>query len=114
MASFKSADIHDFATDVVPVEHRRWHWLSIGNVLIGVATAMFFMAWGGELTHKFGGLTTILSMIIGTIIIGGAGFLFALLGSRYGLSSNLLSREIYGRYGCGGAGRLDRFRGRIS
>jgi purine-cytosine permease-like protein len=99
MASFKSADIHDFATDVVPVEHRRWHWLSIGNVLIGVATAMFFMAWGGELTHKFGGLTTILSMIIGTIIIGGAGFLFALLGSRYGLSSNLLSREIYGRYG---------------
>lgn len=99
MASFKSADIHDFATDVVPMEHRRWHWLSIGNVLIGVATAMFFMAWGGELTHKFGGLTTILSMIIGTIIIGGAGFLFALLGSRYGLSSNLLSREIYGRYG---------------
>ena len=99
MASFKSADIHDFATDVVPMKHRRWHWLSIGNVLIGVATAMFFMAWGGELTNKFGGLTTILSMIIGTIIIGGAGFLFALLGSRYGLSSNLLSREIYGRYG---------------
>ncbi|MDX5929788.1 purine-cytosine permease family protein [Acidiphilium acidophilum] len=99
MASFKSADMHDFATDVVPMEHRRWHWLSIGNVLIGVATAMFFMAWGGELTQKFGGLTTILSMIIGTITIGGAGFLFALLGSRYGLSSNLLSREIYGRYG---------------
>jgi purine-cytosine permease-like protein len=99
MASFKSSDIHDFATDFVPAEHRRWHWLSIGNVLIGVATAMFFMAWGGELTHKFGGLTTILAMIIGTIVIGGAGFLFALLGSRYGLSSNLLSREIYGRHG---------------
>ncbi|MGC8536527.1 MAG: purine-cytosine permease family protein [Rhizomicrobium sp.] len=99
MTSFRSADIHDFANDVVPMEHRRWHWLSIGNVLIGVATAMFFMAWGGELTHKFGGLTTILSMIIATIVIGGAGFLFALLGSRYGLSSNILSREIYGRYG---------------
>jgi purine-cytosine permease-like protein len=60
---------------------------------------MFFLAWGGELTMKHGAVTTILAMIIGTIIIGGAGFLFAQLGARYGLSSNLLSREPYGQYG---------------
>lgn len=99
MEAFEKTDIHDFATDVVPDSHRKWHWLSIGNVLIGVATAMFFMAWGGELTGKYGGSTTILAMVIGTIVIGGAGFLFSQLGVRYGLSSNLLSREPYGQYG---------------
>lgn len=75
MSSLNAADQHDYATDVVPMEHRRWHRTSIGYFLIGCCQS--------HAIHGFGGLTTILSMIIGTIItIGGAGFLFALLGSR--------------------------------
>ena len=94
-----SDNIHDYAASAVPESHRKWRWISVTNVLIGVATAMFFMAWGGELTKTYGTITTIIAMISGTIVIGGAGTLFSLLGARYGLSSNLLSRELYGSYG---------------
>ncbi len=33
MKAFETHDIHDFATDVVPVGHRHWRGLSVGNVL---------------------------------------------------------------------------------
>jgi purine-cytosine permease-like protein len=99
MESSQSASIHDYSVDRVPEAHRTWHWLSVSNVLAGIATAMFFMAYGGELSAKYGVMVTIVSMIVGTIIIGFAAYLFSVLGARHGLSSNLLCRELYGRYG---------------
>lgn len=99
MAEKKSASIHDYSVERVPEAHRTWHWLSVSNVLAGIATAMFFMAWGGKLSQKYGVTVVIVSMILGTVIIGGAAYLFSVLGARHGLSSNLLCRELYGRYG---------------
>lgn len=99
MKENETASIHDYSVERVPEAHRTWHWMSVSNVLVGIATAMFFMAWGGELSQKYGVTVTITSMIVGTIIIGFAAYLFSVLGAKHGLSSNLLCRELYGRYG---------------
>jgi hypothetical protein len=39
----------DYALRYVPAEYRRWGPASLTGVMVGVATAMFFLAWGGEL-----------------------------------------------------------------
>jgi purine-cytosine permease-like protein len=95
---FGKEDIHDYSLSVVPESHRTLHWGSVSNVLIGISTAMFFLALGGKLINSYGGITTIIALIITTAVIGTSGFLFAKLGANHGLSSDLLSREPYGKY----------------
>lgn len=38
----------DYALRYVPGGYRRWGAASLTGVMMGVATAMFFLAWGGR------------------------------------------------------------------
>ncbi|MCI0184244.1 purine-cytosine permease family protein [Sulfoacidibacillus ferrooxidans] len=82
----------DYALRYVPQSFRLWHWSSIFSVLIGSSTAMFFLAWGSELTFEYGTIPTILGMVFGVIMIGSVGFFFSWIGSQTGLDSDLITR----------------------
>ncbi len=82
----------DYALRYVPQSFRLWHWSSIFSVLIGVSTAMFFLAWGSELTLEYGTWPTILGMVFGVVMIGSIGFFFSWIGSQTGLDSDLITR----------------------
>ncbi|SMC04653.1 Purine-cytosine permease [Sulfobacillus thermosulfidooxidans DSM 9293] len=82
----------DYALRYVPESFRLWHWSSIFSVFIGVSTAMFFLAWGGQLTLEYGTWPTIWGMVFGVVLIGSVGFFFSWVGSRTGLDSDLITR----------------------
>ena len=82
----------DYALRYVPERFRIWHWSSIFSVFVGVSTAMFFLAWGGELTLAYGTWPTIWGMVFGVVLIGSIGFFFSWIGSRTGLDSDLITR----------------------
>ncbi|MCY0880913.1 MAG: hypothetical protein OWS74_02875, partial [Firmicutes bacterium] len=92
MAVKKSPGQDDYAVRYVPPSFRRWHFFSIFNVLLGVSTALFFLAWGGELTDAYGTLPTLWGMVFGTVFIGSVGFFFSWIGSATGLDSDLITR----------------------
>jgi len=82
----------DYALRYVPERYRQWGWASLTGVMVGVATAMFFLAWGGELITAYGTTDLLLGMLFGTICIGGLAFIFATIASRTGLDSDLITR----------------------
>jgi purine-cytosine permease-like protein len=82
----------DYALRFVPASYRRWGAFSLTGVMLGVATAMFFLAWGGELVTAYGTMNTFVGMIIGTLFIGGIGFVLARIASSTGLDSDLITR----------------------
>lgn len=82
----------DYALRYVPSSYRRWGWLSLTGVMMGVATAMFFLAWGGELATSYGTGNLLWGMIFGTVFIGGVGFVLARIASATGLDSDLITR----------------------
>ena len=82
----------DYALRYVPEHYRQWGWASLTGVMVGVATAMFFLAWGGELITSYGTTDLLLGMLFGTVFIGGLAFIFATIASRTGLDSDLITR----------------------
>lgn len=60
--------------------------------MLGVATAMFFLAWGGESATAYGTMNTLYGMIFGMVFIGGLGFYLARIASSTGLDSDLITR----------------------
>ncbi len=82
----------DYALRYVPAGYRRWGPASLTGVMLGVATAMFFLAWGGELATAYGTVNTFIGMVLGTVFIGGLAFLLARISSATGLDSDLITR----------------------
>lgn len=82
----------DFALRYVPTRYRHWGAISLTGVMLGVATAMFFLAWGGELATAYGTMNTLYGMVFGTVFIGGLGFYLARIASSTGLDSDLITR----------------------
>lgn len=82
----------DYALRFVPASYRQWGAASLTGVMLGVATAMFFLAWGGELATAYGTMNTLYGMIFGTVFIGGVGFALARIASSTGLDSDLITR----------------------
>jgi purine-cytosine permease-like protein len=82
----------DYALRYVPAGYRRWGPASLTGVMVGVATAMFFLAWGGELATAYGTVDTFIGMVFGTVFIGGLGFVLARISSATGLDADLITR----------------------
>lgn len=82
----------DYALRYVPAGYRRWGAASLTGVMLGVATAMFFLAWGGELAQSYGTMNLLIGMVFGTVFIGGLSFLLARIASATGLDSDLITR----------------------
>lgn len=82
----------DYALRYVPAGYRRWSAISLTGVMLGVATAMFFLAWGGELALSYGTRNTLLGMVIGTVFIGGLATILARISSATGLDADLITR----------------------
>ncbi len=60
--------------------------------MLGVTTAMFFLAWGGQLATAYGTRNLLIGMIFGTVFIGGVALLLARISSATGLDSDLITR----------------------
>jgi hypothetical protein len=82
----------DYALRFVPAGYRKWGAISLTGVMIGIATAMFFLAWGGELASEYGMKDLFIGMIFGTVFIGGLSFMLARIASATGLDSDLITR----------------------
>ncbi len=82
----------DYALRYVPAGYRRWGAASLTGVMLGVATAMFFLAWGGQLATAYGTKNLFIGMVFGTVFIGGLAFLLARISSATGLDSDLITR----------------------
>ncbi|MCW2873190.1 hypothetical protein [Actinacidiphila oryziradicis] len=82
----------DYALRHVPAGYRRWGAMSLTGVMMGVATAMFFLAWGGQLATAYGTVNTVIGMVVGTVFIGGVAFILARISSATGLDSDLITR----------------------
>ncbi|TYB40124.1 purine-cytosine permease family protein [Actinomadura chibensis] len=82
----------DFALRYVPVGFRHWSVLSLFGVMLGITTALFFLAWGGVLVQTYGTRDLVVGMVVASAILGAISYLWADLASRTGLNSDLLSR----------------------
>jgi len=82
----------DYALRFVPIAYRRWSTISLMGVMVGVATAMFFLSWGGELATSYGTMNLVYGLIFGTVFIGGLAFVLARIASSTGLDSDLITR----------------------
>lgn len=81
----------DYALDRVPDSYRTWRWFSLVGVILSGSTAMFYLAYGGDLVGMYGTKNLIIGMIIATLGIGLIGFVFAVTASRVGLSIDLIT-----------------------
>ncbi|MEJ7872730.1 MAG: hypothetical protein WKF67_10765 [Rubrobacteraceae bacterium] len=82
----------DYALRFVPLSYRRWSWISLLGVMLGISTAMFFLAFGGQLAQSYGTLNLLIGMILGTLFIGAVGYFFTSVSSVTGLDSDLITR----------------------
>ncbi len=81
----------DFALQIVPDAYRQWSWISLFSVMLGVASAMFYLAWGGDLMQMYGARDLIIGMVITTVIIGSVGFLLTTIACKTGLDMDLIT-----------------------
>jgi purine-cytosine permease-like protein len=82
----------DYALRYVPATYRRWGSISLAGVMMGVATAMFFLSWGGGFAVDYGTANLLWGMVFGTVFIGGVAFVLARIASSTGLDSDLITR----------------------
>ena len=59
--------------------------------MLGVSTAMFFLAWGGDLVRTYGTTNMLIGMCISTLFIGSVGFILATIASETGLDMDLIT-----------------------
>ena len=74
----------DYALRFVPLSYRRWSWISLLGVMLGISTAMFFLAFGGQLVQAYGTQNLLIGMILGTLFIGAVGYFLASVSSITG------------------------------
>lgn len=82
----------DYSLEKVPRSHRNMGWLSITNITLGIATAIFYFQMGSVMALKFGAVNAIISSIYAIIVAGILGTFIAYLSAKSGMNVNLLSR----------------------
>lgn len=86
-------NLGDYSNSRVPEHFRNWSASSIFGVMMGVATAMIFLSWGGVLVRSFGTMPLFIGMIISTVLITVPAIVFARRASQSGLGAELLTRS---------------------
>jgi len=88
----------DFAVTPVPMDKRRSFW-SVFLVFTGVVICAPALWSGAAVASGLNFLHSTIAVIIGFGITGVIGGFVAMIGSRHGVSTVMLSRHIFGRYG---------------
>ena len=82
----------DYSLEKVPRNQRNMGWLSITNITLGIATAIFYFQMGSIMAFQFGALNAIISSVYAIIVAGVLGTFIAYLSAKSGMNVNLLSR----------------------
>ncbi|WP_419960435.1 purine-cytosine permease family protein [Psychrobacillus sp. BM2] len=82
----------DYSLEKVPRSQRNMGWLSITNITLGIATAIFYFQMGSVMALQFGALNAIISSIYAIIVAGILGTFISYLSAKSGMNVNLLSR----------------------
>ena len=82
----------DYTLEKVPRSQRNMGWLSITNITLGIATAIFYFQIGSVMALQFGALNAIISSIYAIIVAGTLGTFIVYLSAKSGMNVNLLSR----------------------
>jgi len=82
----------DYSLEKVPRNQRNMGWLSITNITLGIATAIFYFQMGSIMALQFGALNAIISSVYAIIVAGVLGTFIAYLSAKSGMNVNLLSR----------------------
>ena len=82
----------DYSLERVPRKHRNMSWLSITNIVFGIATAIFYFQMGSVMALQFGAINAMISAVYAIIVAGVLGTFITYLSAKSGLNANLLSR----------------------
>src|SRR5690554_2642203 len=91
----------DYSLERVPRKDRNMGWLSVTNIVFGIATAIFYFQMGSVMALQFGAINAIISAVYAVIVAGVLGTFIAYLSAKSGMNVNLLSRG--GGFGYKGA-----------
>ena len=89
----------DYSFERVPREERKMGWLSITNIVFGIATAIFYFQMGSVMALQFGAANAIISAAYAIIVAGILGSVIVYLSAKSGMNVNLLSRGGFGYIG---------------
>src|SRR5690625_2487644 len=82
----------DYSLERVPRKHRNMSWLSVTNIVFGIATAIFYFQMGSVMALQFGAINAMISAVYAIIVAGVLGTFITYLSAKSGLNANLLSR----------------------
>ena len=92
----------DFALEPVPPEHRRVRVRGLFSIILGIPTALVFLATGGTLAATYGTRTLCVGLAVATVVVSIAGYILTSFAVRSGLDSDLMSiRAGFGLLGSG-------------
>lgn len=83
----------------VPDERRTKSPGIVFSILLGISTALFFLADGADVSTAFGPANMLVGMLLGTLIVGVIGYYVIQIALENGLSSDLMTRSGYGFMG---------------
>ncbi|MGH3501435.1 MAG: purine-cytosine permease family protein [Nocardioidaceae bacterium] len=83
--------IEDYALRQVP-QTWSWPWRSVVSAVLGAGTAMFFLAFGGQLASAYGAVNTLIACVFALIVQGSLCYILVRQSSRRGQDIDLLSR----------------------
>lgn len=83
--------MEDYALRQVPATWS-WPWPSVVSAILGAGTAMFFLAFGGQLAGQFGTINTLIACVYAFLFQGVLSYVIIRQSSRNGLDIDLLSR----------------------
>lgn len=81
----------DFALREVPQEFRAPPLAGLFGVILGIPSALVFLAVGGALERTYGTMALCTALVVASLIIGYAGWVLTSFASRSGLDSDLMS-----------------------
>lgn len=89
---------NDYAREVVPMQERK-KWLSISLIWIAVGIDLSAMLFGAQLGAGMAFNDALLSVVIGSLILGVLAAFCAYVGAATGLSTSMISRSAFGSSG---------------
>lgn len=89
---------NDYAREVVPM-HERKKWFSISLIWIAVGIDLSAMLFGAQLGAGMAFNDALLSVVIGSLILGVLAAFCAYVGAATGLSTSMISRSAFGSSG---------------
>ncbi|SDJ18617.1 purine-cytosine permease family protein [Alteribacillus bidgolensis] len=89
----------DHSLEKVPLDKRNMGWVSISNIAVGIATAIFYMQMGSAMTIQFGAINALISAGYAVVVAGIMATVIAYLAATTGMNVNLMSRSGFGYIG---------------